>query len=73
MTIAGLAVSMVGVALVFFGLPQPEIRGDALLLESSPSQEELERRRAARRRLSYVALTVLFIGTELQPAGAIAD
>src|SRR5437667_6301719 len=68
--ITGLSLNMLGVAFAFFvGFPQPEFRGYALLLESSPSPEALARQKARRKRASYVGLGAMFVGFLLQLVG----
>ena len=70
----GLAINMAGtIAVYFFGFPQPDFRGEAITLVSSPSEEELEQARARRRRQSYIGVALLFVGFTLQLVGLVLD
>ena len=72
LTGAGLIVGTLGTVCVFvWGFPQPEFRGDALLLESSPSEAELAAKRAHHRRRSFVGIGLIGFGFLLQFVGLI--
>lgn len=73
LTGAGLVVGLLGTICIFvWGFPQPEFRGDALLVESSPSEEQLAARRAHHRRRSFVGIGLIGLSFLMQFAGLLA-